>query len=275
MGHELLVGPWQETLRNRLSRAANRVDCLIADAPFSKRTHNGHNDGEENVRSATGQPTRTAIHYKPFTAAKVKELVCAAHDMARGWLCFFCDHPLIPAYEKTMQHCGRIAFAPLPVIVKQFRNLGDGPASWATYLMVSRPRSQEWRAWRSLPGGYFAGKSGKPFAGAKSLDLMREIVCDYTNQGMTICDTHAGTGTTLEAGILEGCNVIGSEVDPYWAAYAQNAMNVAASKTLIAPRGAEIRRAQGALVDVERSARPERSDEEKLAAWNAAMGEGS
>lgn len=95
---------------------------------------------------------------------------------------------------------------------------GDGPASWAVYLMVARPRSREFLeyGWGS-PDGFYPSRVENQIritAGAKPLELMRRIVRDYTKPGDLVCDPCAGGATTLLAARVEGRDSIGAEQDP-------------------------------------------------------------
>lgn len=204
----LHLGRWQETL------SGVTCDALITDPPYGSRTHRGHNDGEEQVRAITGQATRTAIAYSHWTPDDVRLFVASWAPRCRGWFCAMTSHDLVPAYESALDAFGRLTFAPLPIIQKRPRLVGDGPSSWTVYLLVSRPRGAPFNTWGCLPGAYFSRceKNGV-VAGAKPLDLMRSIVRDYSRPGDLVCDPCAGGGTTLLAALTEGRRAIGSEID--------------------------------------------------------------
>jgi hypothetical protein len=120
---------------------------------------------------------------------------------------------LIGAYRDAFRACGRYSFAPVIVLQKVPRLLGDGPASWARYLMVGRPRTRDAQRWRCTPGAYSAKlERGAPIVGAKPVALMRDIVRDYSNAGDVVCDPFTGWGSTLLGAVLEGRKAVGSEV---------------------------------------------------------------
>jgi site-specific DNA-methyltransferase (adenine-specific) len=125
------------------------------------------------------------------------------------------DDVLAPVYRASYRAVGLYDFAPVPIIQKRPRLLGDGPASWAVYLLVARPRSISHSRWGCLPGAYFSHceKAGI-VAGAKPVDLMRSIIRDYSKPGDIICDPYAGGGSTLLAAVLEGRRAIGAEANP-------------------------------------------------------------
>lgn len=209
-GWEVRLGRWQDVLAD-----VGEVDAVICDPPYSAHTHEGHNEGEEQTRSVTGQATREAIAYDAVDADEVAHIVNSWATRCRGWFVAMTSHDLVPAYESALRAHGRYVFAPVPVIQKRPRLLGDGPASWAVYLMASRPRSLDFMGWGCLPGAYEAPTvKGSGIAGAKPLGLMRAIVRDYSRPGDLVVDPFCGSGTTALACAMEGRRCVTSEVDP-------------------------------------------------------------
>jgi len=206
---ELRLGDYRDAL------ADVEPDAVITDPPYGERTHAGHDRGGPQILSATGQETRRPLRYLGCGAGELRRFTAAWGARARGWLAVLSSHDQIPDYEAGAEDCGRYAFAPLPVIQKRPRLLGDGPASWAVYLLVSRPRTRSAMRWGCLPGAYFSRcEHASSVVGAKPLDLMRAIVRDYSRPGDLICDPCAGGATTLIAAALEGRRAIGAELDP-------------------------------------------------------------
>lgn len=189
-------------------------DALITDPPYGPSTHKGHDAGGPQILSATGQATRRALTYAPWNEDEVNAFVGYWAPRTAGWMACFCSHDLVDAYQSAYRANGRYAFAPVAIIQKRPRLLGDGPASWLLYLMTSRPASRAWQKWRCLPGKYDAKlERGAPIVGAKPVSLMREIVRDYSNPGHVVCDPCAGWGSTLIAAAEEGRHAIGCELD--------------------------------------------------------------
>jgi len=165
--------------------------------------------------SITGQQTRENIAYAEFNAATVAEFVGAWSTRCRGWLACMTSHDLIPAWESAYRDAGLYAFAPVPIIQKRPRLVGDGPSSWAVYLMVARPRNRQMATWGCLPGAYDAPTvKGAWIAGCKPIGLMRAIVRDYSRPGDLIVDPFCGSGTTALAAASEGRRCITSEELP-------------------------------------------------------------
>jgi site-specific DNA-methyltransferase (adenine-specific) len=208
-GIELRLGDWREVL------ADVEPDAVITDPPYSERTHSGHNAGADSTNAITGQATRQQLNYESIESVDVEVFALEWLTRSRGWVCVMNDHTAGPAFEQAAKSAGRYSFAPLPIIQKRPRLIGDGPSSWAVYLYVARPRSVAYSRWGCLPGAYFSqcDKTGI-VAGAKPIQLMRQIVRDYTKPGDLVCDPCAGGATTLIAAAMEGRRAIGSEIDP-------------------------------------------------------------
>jgi len=207
---DLRLGRWQTALAD-----VTTCDAVICDSPYSQRTHEGHNDGAESTLSITGQQTREGIAYAEFSAAHVSEFVSSWAPRCTGWFASMTSHDLIPAWESAYRAAGLYAFAPVPIIQKRPRLVGDGPSSWAVYLMVARPRNREMATWGCLPGSYDAPTvKGAGIAGCKPLGLMRAIVRDYSRPGDLIVDPFCGSGTTALAAASEGRRCITSEELP-------------------------------------------------------------
>jgi len=207
---DLRLGRWQDVLAD-----VTTCDAVICDPPYSKATHDGHNDGAESTISITGQHTRESIAYEEFTATTVVEFVGAWAPRCRGWLACMTSHDLIPAWESAYRNAGLYTFAPVPIIQKRPRLVGDGPSSWAVYMMVGRPRNKTMATWGCLPGAYEAPTvKGAGIAGCKPLGLMRAIVRDYSRPGDLIVDPFCGSGTTALAAAMEGRRCITSEEKP-------------------------------------------------------------
>jgi len=228
---DLRCGRWQDTL------AGVECDALIVDAPYSARTHGGHDSGPTvgGQRSGTficestrHTYTRRAIEYDGWTPEDVRAFVASWAPRTRGWIVTITDHVLAREWEAALSNAGRYVFAPLPWVARgsRIRLAGDGPSSWTCWIVVARPRSGEDRngrpfsKWGTLPGAYsmtgdhHARRGANIVAGAKPPNLMRALVRDYTRPGDLVCDPCAGGGTTLLAAVQEGRRAVGSEMDP-------------------------------------------------------------
>ncbi len=198
-GIELRLGDWREVLADVVE-----VDTCIVDAPYSERTHRGNDDVIGNAE----------IDYASWGFSDVAEFVHVWSGRTRSWICGMTSHDLIPHWERSFWDHHRYAFAPVPILAPRVRKTGDGPASSAVYMMVSRPKEKRFMGWGSLPGWYQTTVAKDGVTGGKPLRLMRAIVRDYSRPGDLIVDPCAGGGTTLIAAAMEGRRAIGAEIDP-------------------------------------------------------------
>lgn len=202
---DLRLGRWQDVL------ADVECDALITDPPYSQRTEDGYRSGSD-VRAQPG------MGYQPITEDDAHAFIEAWDPRVRSWMVIFGDHISIRWFADAMESVDRYVFPPLPIVKVGAppRMSGDGPASQAEMLVVSRPREGRFMDWGSLPGWYRmqtvrAGHETHGVRGAKSLDLMRALVRDYSRAGDLVCDPHAGSATTLVAAVTEGRRATGAE----------------------------------------------------------------
>lgn len=190
------------------------ADAIITDPPYSSRTH----DGSEE---------RTEIPYQSIDERDVAEIGAQLVAHCHGWIVVFTDHVLIDAWSRALAAGRRYVFAPVVALTigRSVRILGDGPASWADYLICSRPRILPMSTWGALPGGYVGTRgprqpqSGRQRqAGDKSETLMASVVRDYSRPGDLVLDPFAGSGTTGAACSNLGRRFLGIEIDPLRAA---------------------------------------------------------
>jgi site-specific DNA-methyltransferase (adenine-specific) len=209
------LGKWQD------AQWPDEVDCIITDPPYSERTHSGNDGGRREKRDAkhpgASAPIRP-LDYASLTPADVQAWAAAWAPRARYWVAVMCDHSLIPAWQDGLSAAGLYAFAPVPCVITGMtcRLTGDGPSSWAVYLVVARTKAAS--KWGTLPGAYvvtpgYGGDRGKDRIGGKPLDLMQQIIRDYSRPGMLVADPCAGHATTLVAALQAGRRVWGAECD--------------------------------------------------------------
>lgn len=219
----LRLGDWRDVL------AGVECDSLIADAPYSPRTHKGERgtrlagvkESTYNPGNGAGERTRNGIDYAALTEDAVREFVTRWRTRVRHWSVIFGDDVTWRWWRDAWSDAGWVTFAPV-VWVKSNpppRFAGDGPTSSCEYICVARPRRRV-RDSGSRPGHYEVltqmdrSQSGfGGFVGAKDPDGMRALVRDYSRPGDMIVDAYAGTGTTLIAALREGRPCVGAEID--------------------------------------------------------------
>ena len=219
---------WHTDWRALLGRARELggVDSLIVDAPYSERTHvaNDCSAGRDPRSMKDPGKVNRPLNYACWSHSDVAAFCSSWCPAVRGWMVSVTDHVLARAWADEMEAAGRYVFSPIACVQSgsRIRLLGDGPAQWSTFAVVSRPRDGAWlSSWRSerlgrgevvsLPGAYVVppGESDRsPVVGGKPLWLMRALVRDYTRPGNLVCDPCCGAGTTGMAAIMEGRRVL-------------------------------------------------------------------
>jgi hypothetical protein len=221
----LRLGRYQTVLAD-----VKEVSSVIADPPYSAKTHRGHNarPGKPYFRPSSGRVDSSGrgrdLSYSAWSEGDVREFVEAWAPRCAGWMCVFSDDVLASVWRAEAERAGRYAFAPVPCVIRAMtvRMSGDGPSSWAIYLNVSRPRDPSFIGKKqprggTRPGAYVLnGRGGartEEHIGGKPLELMRLVVADYTLPGDLVCDPCAGYATTGAAALALGRRFVGAEVD--------------------------------------------------------------
>jgi hypothetical protein len=235
---DLRFGRWQDVLEGV------ECDALIVDAPYSSKTHAGHDSGTQQANALAGDPldnrkryaqgldpVRRELSYGAWELDDVNAFVASWAPRTRGWFVTITDHVLAPIWADALEAAGRYVFSPLAFVApgSRVRMSGDGPAQWSCWVIVARPASLS--KWGALPGAYVvppghngrkvSGSSATSVVGGKPLWLMQSLVRDYSRTGDLVCDPCAGSGSTLIAAVTEGRRAIGSECDPVHFAMAQ------------------------------------------------------
>lgn len=256
---------WQD-----LARIVERCDALIVDAPYSERTHSGHDDGALTANRATqwaarrGEPKgaddaalaryaakrgeRAKLNYVAWGKSDVEAFVGTWAPVTTGWMVSLTDHELAPHWAEAMTRAGRLVFSPLACVEpgSRVRMVGDGPAQWSCFAIVSRPRSLPWSKWGALPGAYVtppghndrAKNGGKAVTGGKPLWLMERLVEDYSRPGQLVVDPCCGAGTTLKAALRTGRRCVGGDAMLEHAKLAARAVSGPTQRPLLVTGGA-------------------------------------
>ena len=203
------------TLAEALRERGEMVDAVIVDAPYSDRTHAGHDGGVgEQLKADQGNDgRRRRLQYGCWGESEVAEFVAAWAPLCRGWIVSLTDDILFPAWKRALADAGLTTFQDVPAVITGMtvRLAGDGPSSWAIHCAVARPKRLH--RWGTLPGAYVLPAARQPVVGGKPFDLMRALVRDYTRPGDLVADPCCGAGTTLVAARAEGRRAIGGDVD--------------------------------------------------------------
>lgn len=230
---DLRLGDYREVLRD--------VTCntVIVDAPYSAKTHAGHDAGVGATSKASialykaanggkgGTSVRKEIGYGCWSSDDVAEFCDFWALRCNGWIVSVTDHDLAAVWTAELERIDRYVFAPLAYVApgSRVRLTGDGPSNWTCWIVVARPKTPEFVRWGTLPGAYIvpaghndriggAGHGGTLIAGGKTEWLMRALVRDYSRPGDLVCDPCAGGGTTLLAAAQTGRRAVGAELSP-------------------------------------------------------------
>jgi len=232
--------------------AGRTADAVIVDAPYSARTHEGHNKIERSfaptiakrreVRRYARRAGRRYIDYEPWTDWDV-ECFVSEWSPHCGWLVSVTDAMLVNSWGFAAEDNGRVSFAPLPLVEigSRVRLTGDGPSSWTSLVAVSRKSCDPWAKWGALRGAYVVPRESrlsgsdplKHIMGGKPLHAMLQFVEDYSRRSETVIDPCCGAGTTLVAAKMLGRYSIGIEKDPATAAIAARNLQATATQNAL------------------------------------------
>lgn len=224
-----------------------KADLLCFDAPYSDRTHSGHEGGkltadraaafayrssntarirERNYsarKAAAGESGRRDIDYASWSPANIRLFCDIWVPLTLGWFVTITDDVLAPAWRTSLLRHERYPFAPIPLVEtgSRVRMTGDGPSGWTCWLVVARPRGEPYCSWGTLRGAYVVPGERKinsrggtdRVVGGKPLLAMQCIVEDYSKRGDLVVDPTSGGGTTLRAALAQGRRALGIEAD--------------------------------------------------------------
>lgn len=222
------------------------ANAVIVDAPYSPKTHSGHQNGRLTAdraaafaaansdaptpesrysarKSKSGESGRRDIIYGAWTNDNIISFCDRWLPRSMGWLVCITDDVLAPLWAQHAEEHGLYPFTPLPLVEtgSRVRMTGDGPSNWTCWIVVARPRSREFASWGTLPGSYVQpaerdinSKAGSErIVGGKPLGAMMAIVRDYSRPGDLIVDPCCGAGTTGLAAKMQGRRFIGVDAN--------------------------------------------------------------
>ena len=214
--HETPSGDVQIWHGDALAGLPCEVDCLIADPPYSERTHVKSSPAVflGTVTGSGNETQRRELDYMSWTPEHVAAASLSWHEHTKGWIVIMSDSVLTPVWERCLAAAGRYVFAPLPFVSpgSRVRLAGDGPSSWTCWVIVARPRHKPYSNWGTLPGAYICPPERMPIVGGKPRRLMLALVNDYSRPGDLVADPCCGAGTTLWAAQELGRRAVGVDI---------------------------------------------------------------
>ena len=224
------------------------VDHVIADPPYSEHMHKCGRRGNTGYDGDTGKAAISRNRDLGFAHLTSDALTCLATEYARitrRWVAVFSDTESDYLWRQALEVAGleyvRTMFWHKVGSTPQFT--GDRPAvALEAITLCHRPGRKRWN------GGGKHGLYSVPIVlnrggndcrwhpTQKPIELMRQLVADFTDPGETVLDSHMGSGTTGAACVELGRQFIGIELDPNHFATAQRRIeNTTRQGSLFAP----------------------------------------
>ena len=208
--------------REVLPQLDERFELVLTDPPYSERTHRGART------SRFGMQGKRLVDFEHLTVGEIRDIFGELAKHLSGWLVSFTDWRYTPALAEPGVE--GLRFVRFGIWVKpngapQFS--GDRPGmGWeAIALMHTETKPLSWNGggrhavW-TMPRAH---KQWHPTE--KPLGLVRELMCNFANEGDLVLDPFMGSGTTLRAAKDLGCRAIGIEIDERWCEYAANRLS--------------------------------------------------
>ncbi len=200
------------------------VDHVITDPPYDEYTHRKQRRGAAGGRGHQfgfgrgGSAGISMERHIGFVFIDAADMGFVAHQIGRvcrRWALVFCAMEQQADWKKALEHCGlghvRFGVWSKPGSTPQFT--GDRPGTGCEAIEIAhRPGKKRWNG-----GGGF-GLWTHPIVKSqtgdrchptqKPLPLIVDLIRDFTDEGETILDPFAGSGTTAVAAKLNGRKAI-------------------------------------------------------------------
>jgi site-specific DNA-methyltransferase (adenine-specific) len=225
MTWDLRLGSCLDPVTGLASLGDKSVDHIITDPPYSEHTH-------KRVWTAKtiGRPTvYEGIDFAHLSEDEAYEIAEQASRVCRRWFVAFTDMEGINLWRDAVLSAGldyvRTCLWVKPDATPQFT--GDRPASGAeAFVLAHRRGKKKWNG-----GGkrnvytHTRQQGGAPHPTTKPVELMKELIVDFTDSGETILDPFAGSGSTGVACNQLGRSFLGWELSPEYHAIATRRLN--------------------------------------------------
>lgn len=215
MAEPVVIGDATLYLGDCLSIDVGAVDHVISDPPYEASLHAAKSH-LSNLRKDSG-PELKEIDFTSIDAIR-QSVVDIYGAVCNGWFIAFCTvegvAPWADLINTSPMKYKRACVWVKPDSTPQLN--GQGPAQGAENFVCAWAGQghAKWNA-GGKRGVYTHCVNGQERHGEhpteKPRRLMAEIIADFTNQGDTICDPFAGSGTTGVAAVQMGRKFIGIE----------------------------------------------------------------
>lgn len=226
------------------------VDVTIADPPYEAKAHSF------GLRVKTGA-NKVALAPLPFAAISEETRLAAAAEVARvtrRWALTFCQIEAVEKWAGAYAVAGH-EYIRTCIWVKpdgQPQLTGDRPGMGYEALLVTHSKGRKHWNGGGRTGVFTFGKQDTEALGTRSgtsnvhptqkpLALMLDLVSLFSDDGETVLDPFAGSGTTGVAALRLGRHFLGAELDAKYHAIAVERLTAEASgSTLQASRMKQI-----------------------------------
>jgi DNA modification methylase len=253
--------PWTlhrgDCLEHMRSLPDKCVDHAIFDAPYEVEAHTKSSRRLKDATQKKGAANIGAVRFLdpvlPFAAITDEQRRSVAIECARlcrRWVMTFCQIEAVSAWRAAFVSAGldwiRGGVWLKPNGSPQFT--GDRPGMGFECIAIAhQPGKKRWNGggrhavWE-CPLDHHAGGGGRnDHPTRKPDDLMLCLVGDFTDEGETVLDPFAGSGTTGVACLRLGRRFIGCELDPKFHELAIERLSAEASgSTLQASRAGQV-----------------------------------
>jgi site-specific DNA-methyltransferase (adenine-specific) len=251
-------------------------DVMITDPPYSPHVH----ENATSTRTGGVGPEARDLGFAALTPS-LRDYIAACARVMKRWSVVFTDFEGFEAWRTAMAAADLEYIRPVPWIRwSQPQISGDRPPTGAELVGVwhamgprgprggdPRPLKKRWNG-----GGGLTHFDQRCMRGLdkhpteKPLDLMLELVADFSDPGETVFDPCVGRGTTALACRILGRNCVGVERDATEAALAE-----AREAAPLTPRDRVRAIEWAAKARAEAEAIPEPADDSMAPCWERAQ----
>ncbi len=208
-------------------RGACAVNHIITDPPYEQSLHDSKNKLTRRLRNDGGREL-SGLEFAGIDTIR-DEFIEQVQIVCGGWLIAFCTVEGVARWadainESDIKYKRACAWVK-PDSTPQMNGLnpaqgfecfvtawcGEGYSSWN-----ARGKRGVYTHNTNTPDRTKRIKQDKGHPTEKNLDLMCEILADFTNEGDVVLDPFMGSGTTLVACEMMGRIGIGCEIDEKW-----------------------------------------------------------